>query len=222
MFSPVKAITAGALIFAIGGALLIAQPFDQRAAVAPGAEADFAQPVEVTGTLESGECEATPDHRGEGNQDLLPGARTLWTCIGPAAASDPRLAGASTFLADWQSFRGNGHDASERLTAGCDADDECILPQFGLGHSARSIENDGGIWHQRPFVQVESSAGMDYGEQNPVIHVFDGEGTYEGLVAVLEVSGDSEYDFSDASHDFWGYILDARQLRGAPETASVR
>ncbi len=32
MLSPVKAITAGALVFAIGGALLIAQPFEQQGA----------------------------------------------------------------------------------------------------------------------------------------------------------------------------------------------
>jgi hypothetical protein len=219
MFSPVKAITAGALVFALGGVLLIAQPFDQRGTLAPGAGTEYAQPVEVSGTLQSGECE-TPDSRGEGSQDVLPGAHTLWTCIGPATASDPRLTGTSTFLADWQWFRGNGLDASDRLTAGCDADDECILPQFGLGHSARSIENDEGIWRQRPFVQVESS-GEDYAERYPVIHVFDGEGDYAGLVAVVELSGDDEYDFSDASHEFWGYILDARQLRDAPENASI-
>ena len=35
MFSPVKAITAGALVFALGGVMLIAQPFEQRGSV-PG------------------------------------------------------------------------------------------------------------------------------------------------------------------------------------------
>jgi hypothetical protein len=39
MLSPVKAITAAALVFAIGGVMLIAQPFDQHASV-PGATAD--------------------------------------------------------------------------------------------------------------------------------------------------------------------------------------
>ncbi len=39
MLSPVKAITAGALVFAIGGAFLIAQPFEQQGGV-PGAEAE--------------------------------------------------------------------------------------------------------------------------------------------------------------------------------------
>jgi len=29
MFSPAQVITAGALVFALGGVLLIAQPFDQ-------------------------------------------------------------------------------------------------------------------------------------------------------------------------------------------------
>ena len=38
MFSPVKAITAGALVFAVGGLLLIAQPFDQPGVGVPGAQ----------------------------------------------------------------------------------------------------------------------------------------------------------------------------------------
>ena len=37
MFSPVKAITAGALVFALGGVMLIAQPFDQQGGSVPGA-----------------------------------------------------------------------------------------------------------------------------------------------------------------------------------------
>ena len=40
MFSPAKAITAGALVFAIGGVLLIAQPFDQQGGSVPGAATD--------------------------------------------------------------------------------------------------------------------------------------------------------------------------------------
>jgi hypothetical protein len=53
MFSPVKAITAGALIFALGGVLLIAQPFDQQGGSVPGAATDTepAQTVEVTGEV---------------------------------------------------------------------------------------------------------------------------------------------------------------------------
>ena len=57
MFSPAKAITAGALVFAIGGVLLIAQPFDQQGGV-PGAATDpansafFTADVRLTGTFD--------------------------------------------------------------------------------------------------------------------------------------------------------------------------
>jgi hypothetical protein len=37
MFSPAKAITAGALVFALGGVLLISQPFNQQGGSVPGA-----------------------------------------------------------------------------------------------------------------------------------------------------------------------------------------
>jgi hypothetical protein len=50
MLSPAKAITAGAIVFAIGGVMLIAQPFGQQSGT-PGAEAEAepAAPVEVSG-----------------------------------------------------------------------------------------------------------------------------------------------------------------------------
>jgi len=53
MFSPVKAITAGALVFALGGVLLIAQPFDQQGGSVPGAATDAEPilPVEVIGQM---------------------------------------------------------------------------------------------------------------------------------------------------------------------------
>ena len=55
MFSPVKAITAGALVFALGGAFLIAQPFGQQGSV-PGVDVDEATtestaPAIVTGNM---------------------------------------------------------------------------------------------------------------------------------------------------------------------------
>ena len=50
MFSPVKAIIGGALVFALSAAFLVAQPFDRIGDGVPGAEqgADPAAPVEVT------------------------------------------------------------------------------------------------------------------------------------------------------------------------------
>ena len=52
MLSPVKAITAGAIVFALGGAFLISQPFDQQLATVPAAETDNgrAPTIAVTGT----------------------------------------------------------------------------------------------------------------------------------------------------------------------------
>jgi hypothetical protein len=40
MLSPVKSIAAGALIFALGGAMLIAQPFEEGGGIVPGAATD--------------------------------------------------------------------------------------------------------------------------------------------------------------------------------------
>ena len=52
MFSPAKAITVGALVFAIGGALVIAQPLGQQGSTVPGAETEVAAPVEFgSGTV---------------------------------------------------------------------------------------------------------------------------------------------------------------------------
>ncbi|MEA2026800.1 MAG: hypothetical protein U9O18_08910, partial [Chloroflexota bacterium] len=50
MLSPVKAITAGAIIFALGGAFLIAQPFDREGGGVPGAESSEPVTVVVPGT----------------------------------------------------------------------------------------------------------------------------------------------------------------------------
>ena len=63
MFSPAKAITAAALVFGIGSAMLIAQPFDQQGGSVPGAATDTAPvaPVWVTGTESIGPaCEDRP------------------------------------------------------------------------------------------------------------------------------------------------------------------
>jgi hypothetical protein len=80
MFSPVKAITAGALVFAIGGAFLIAQPFDQPGGSVPGAatDAEAARTVEVTGQVrfsgiyESVETWVTNDPRLTGTGKWVP------------------------------------------------------------------------------------------------------------------------------------------------------
>jgi hypothetical protein len=89
MLSPVKAITAGALVAAVAGAFLIAQPFQQQSSV-PGAEAEAISPTWVTGNVRyasscSGpETEVDGDVRHDWNYDCSP---QTWT------ASDPRFTG---------------------------------------------------------------------------------------------------------------------------------
>jgi hypothetical protein len=89
MFSPAKAITAAALVFGIGGVMLIAQPFDQQGS-APGAPADAVAPTRVTGEIGWASSCTGPDTVVDGdvthqwNYDCSP---QTWT------ASDPRLSG---------------------------------------------------------------------------------------------------------------------------------
>jgi hypothetical protein len=81
MFSPVKAIIAGALVFALGGVFLIAQPFDPEGGSMPGAPiVAQTDAVRVTATQE---CSwSFPD-------DIQTGTCTI-------AASDPRVTGTAT------------------------------------------------------------------------------------------------------------------------------
>ena len=89
MLSPVKAITAGALVFAIGGAFLIAQPFEQQGNV-PGAETEDVAATWVTGNVQYAPNCSGPDSemdgevRHERNYECSP---QTWT------ASDPRFSG---------------------------------------------------------------------------------------------------------------------------------
>ena len=72
MLSPVKAITAGALVFAIGGALLIAQPFDQHGSVPGAATAD---PAMMTEEVEPGVERIISDGAGHDLEEKHPSYR---------------------------------------------------------------------------------------------------------------------------------------------------
>jgi hypothetical protein len=76
MFSPVKAIVAGALVFALGGIFLVAQPFDRPQSAVPGAGVTE-PPVAVDVTQHCDNIFASP-------------IVCTWT------ASDPRLTGTLT------------------------------------------------------------------------------------------------------------------------------
>ena len=90
MFSPAKVITAGALVFALGGVLLIAQPFEQGGGV-PGAATEAIAPTWVTGTVQPASSCSGPDSvesDGDVRHDWITECSPQsWT------SSDPRLTG---------------------------------------------------------------------------------------------------------------------------------
>jgi len=106
MFSPVKAITAGALIFALGGAYLIAQPLDQQGGSVPGAAPD-AEWAAVTATSE---CYL----KTTGTEQLAspPYGLTDQVMACTDTASDPRVTGTSTIVLNvetWDPRQGNNN-----------------------------------------------------------------------------------------------------------------
>lgn len=216
MFSPAKAITATALAVAVGSVLLIAQPFDQGGSPVPSAVGDgaIAPPVEVTGSIAFDGCRRS--FEGEpGAETTLAGSKDEYTCLGAVAMSDSRLGGSVTALLDNVWFEGNGLDASETLMSGCAASTECETPWLETRHITSTIENADGLWRERPRVELAWEGSSQPDRQAIML---DGEGAYEGLIAVLETTSISE---TSDSLSVFGFILDARQLEPPPriETA---
>ena len=69
-----------------------------------------------------------------------------------------------------------------------------------MWYGAFRIENDEGAWQQRPSVGLTHVDGTSASE----VGVFDGEGAYEGLTAVLAIQTDP----IAGTWDLHGYILD--------------
>jgi hypothetical protein len=158
MFSPAKAITAGALVFAIGGAFLIAQPFDQQAETAPAAEVgDYAEPVKFTLVLTPGAPTVSP------TCEVIRGMTACKGMVSPVAVSevsDPRLAGSMTAVAD--QYQWPLQPWWETLTL--------------------RISNDDGAW-QGSFIGTRE--GSQFGRASVVL---EGEEAYEGLYAWMDMS----------------------------------
>jgi hypothetical protein len=159
MFSPVKAITAGALVFAIGGTLVIAQPFGQQGGVVPGAEteAGLMEPVEFTASF-------SPSSRVRtGTYEVVDGVTQqrgdAWTPV-IFNMSDPRLDGTLIYSEDTDRYPGSIRLAAETYR----------------------IENDEGAWQGSTSVAM---VGSGYGDAAVVLLV--GEGAYEGLYAWADV-----------------------------------
>jgi len=166
MFSPVKAITAGALVFAIGGVLLIAQPFDQQSSV-PGAETDTeaVAPAWVTGTIAlgascSGPTASTPEPDVQPEREHHRCSTQTWT------TSDPRLTGTST--STW--------DADVYVL------DEAII---SVSAGTYELRNESGGWlcHYRDDLAYGMGRYATGATEQTVTCV--GDGAYDGLTAIL-------------------------------------
>lgn len=155
MFSPVKVIIAGAVVFALGAAFLVAQPFGQQGSV-PGAEqaAGLAPPaygvkVIITEQKELGPEECTTDEDG------------YETCTSASSAqfsaTDPRLSGTATWWVN-----------------------EHTWPVRGGIFEAYAVElvNDEGRW-------VGTGRSIATSGVNMNMVTLTGERAYEGLSAIL-------------------------------------
>jgi hypothetical protein len=158
MLSPVKAIIAGAIVFALGGAFLIAQPFDQQQSSLPGAEAEAVAPTWVTGEVRLAPSCSGPDIESDGvvthqwNHVCSP---QTWT------ASDPRLSG--EVAASWNEDVYQTDDGP--VTVNVQAD---------------FLHNDGGEW-----MCSTTSVYEQVGALTGVTSTCVGQGGYDGLSAVL-------------------------------------
>ena len=158
MFSPVKAITAGAIVFALGAAFLIAQPFGQGDPAVPGATADdvYVTPVAISAETSPGGCTSPTTETSEFMERSRGG-----TCHPSYRWNDERLNGRVTW-AENEDVYTDGSGLSVR--------------SFAL-----SIENEVGAWRSRPVPRVSFPDSAEPAE----VWVLDGEGGYEGLTAVL-------------------------------------
>ncbi len=177
MFSVAKFAAAGAIVALFGGFLLSTQPFDQQGSTVPGAATDTGRgaPVEVSGEM------TLPCGSGRGKDsglEVVAGVeqRRGGFCWSHSHTwSDPRLNGSITDAVNSDKYiEGSGPMVATRVL---------------------TIENAGGAWRMRPLVYVLDPApsgpgpegGMPDVLSGDTTWVFDGEGDYEGLVAVLRV-----------------------------------
>jgi hypothetical protein len=179
MFSPVKAITAGALVFGLGGVLLIAQPFDQPEGGVPGAQGqpeaiDLSAVAPVTGTSLADDCGMVK--RGERLD--VPGVYRYrdYREECPVTSSDPRMSGVIEVIYNGDNYDGGGfvNWGTSRLE-GPDGAWECVFTETGS-----------------PFPATAATAVDDL-----ALQVCTGTDAYAGLTFVGYRGIDGEVGFGD-------------------------
>lgn len=167
MFSPAKSIIAGALIFAIGGAFLVDQPFaspDRLPAVSSEAAEDAA--AWVTGSLSLAAACRSPKRESVEVESLV--HERDYRC-GPQLweVSDPRLTGTATSMWNADVYRMDGPDISIRA-------------------GAYEVRNDGGSWLCH-HIGVAEGAGLHAFSDLGETLTCRGADSYVGLTAILEL-----------------------------------
>ena len=180
MFSPAKAITAGALVFAIGGVLLIAQPFYQQGGGVPGAATDGDRPAieKVTGQFVSIVGGDEPDMFFGTSPDGNAFYRNA-VSVGAVEMSDERLSGEVTFTVN-NDYAGSGIDPVEAV----------------INWGSVSIENDAGAWTgTRTYVYLDV--------EEPLVEYWElvGSDAYEGWSTILFGIPGTEVEVSVRGND---------------------
>jgi hypothetical protein len=170
MLSPVKAITAGAIIFAIGGVMLIAQPFGQQISV-PGAEGDEATTEPTTPAVVTGNMMGQGDVAQEPTNTEVDGVnqtRGLAFEGERLEMDDPRLTGTVSYEIN-----------ADGRTVG---DTESALLSVHW-----RIENEEGSWSGSCPSLFIAEQDADPSTMDPYIFscLYTGAGAYEGLNAFL-------------------------------------
>ena len=183
MLSPAKAITAGALVFAIGSAFLIAQPFQQAASV-PGAGAPPVEPTWVTGTGHwAPSCSGPESTEVDGDVTRERGRvcePTRWEM------SDPRLTGEASWR--WSADQYGTADGPKTVI-----------------HGAEYLRNEGGGW-TCPIVRLAGYSSSNPSQYNSSdVQLCVGDGGYEGLSALI-VAGENDLSTSLVGLIFSGDI----------------
>jgi len=167
MLSPAKAIIAGALVFGIGGVMLVAQPFQQQSSV-PGAEteAGVAEIAPFTMSLRwTSQKEQRPEQMTErGVSKSLGDCPSLFV----VAPSDPRMDGDVTYCTSEHVY-GADRDADPNVAT-----------------ATYRIVNDEGAWQgSLSGVWWTDPTSGDYIEGAGDIVILAGEGAYDGLYAAM-------------------------------------
>ncbi len=157
MFSPAKAITAGALVFALGGVLLIAQPFDQQGGSVPGAATGTMQPA--TFTADAGIIGTYIKGRAEVIDGVLSTREDFQMAV---EATDPRVTGTLTYGVNREVHPGAKVDAAT-VHAG-----------------TVTIENEGGSWAGTFTGYWDEASALIFHAQ------LTGQDGYEGWTMLLD------------------------------------